>query len=151
MVHCSGNEAIFILLTKECDYGVRVIRALADGEKRNVATICTAELVPMPYAYKILKKLAHAGLLQVRRGKNGGYFLAKPLSTITLYDIVTAVDENLLIFECLSDQNHCSLHQPDAPCNVHLEFNRLQSQLVAEMQAKTMDEIFQLPPPTASN
>jgi len=135
-----------MLLTKECDYGVRIIRALADGKKKTVATICEIERIPIPYAYKILKKLEYAGLLQARRGREGGYHLAKSLDVITLYDIVTAVDENLLIFECLSNHKHCPLHQPNKPCNVHLEFDRLQALLVAEMQAKTMCEVLQMPP-----
>ena len=130
-----------MLLTKECDYGTRIIRALMDGEKRTVAAICDMEHIPVPYAYKILKKLEHAGLLQSLRGRDGGYRLAKPLEMITLYDIAIAVDENLLIFECLDNDKHCSFHRLDQPCAVHLEFERLQDCLVAEMRAKTMQEI----------
>jgi len=34
-----GNEGYSMLLTKECDYGIRVIRALADGTKKTVEAI----------------------------------------------------------------------------------------------------------------
>jgi len=134
-----------MLLTKECDYGIRIIRALAGGEKKTVAVICEMEQIPVPYAYKILKKLERAGLLRSLRGRDGGYQLAKSLDEITLYDIVTAVDEHLFIFECLSDHSHCPLHQADKLCTVHLELDRLQALLLTEMQAKTMRQILQTP------
>jgi len=130
-----------MLLTKECDYGVRAIRSLADGQKQTVAAICEHELIPTQYAYKILKKLEYAGLLQSVRGRDGGYQLAKPLDSITLLEIVGAIDENLFINECLSDEKHCPINNPDNPCAVHIELNRMQAILVSELQSKSMDEI----------
>jgi len=134
-----------MLLTKECDYGIRIIRRLADGERKTVMAICSMEEIPVPYAYKIIKKLGHAGLLRSLRGQNGGYQLAKSLDMITLYDIATAVDENCLVFACLAEGAHCPFHHADQPCTVHLEFKRIQDLLVSEMQAKTIDEVLRLP------
>ena len=130
-----------MLLTKECDYGVRTVRALADGNKKTVAEICEQELIPTPYAYKIMKKMEHAGLLHSIRGRDGGYQLAKPLSKITLLDIVSAIDENLFINECLADDKHCPINDPDNPCSVHIELDRMQGILVAELQSKSMCEV----------
>jgi len=130
-----------MLFTKECDYGLRIIRCLADGKRRTVADICDTENVPVQYAYKIMKKLEHTGLLKSSRGQNGGYQLAKSLDTITLYDIAVAVDENFLIFECLSNDKLCPFHKTDLPCAVHLEFGRLQNLLEDEMKAKTIQEV----------
>jgi len=130
-----------MLLTKECDYGVRTIRALADGQKRTVAAICEKELIPTPYAYKILKKLEHAGLLQSVRGRDGGYMLAKPLDSITLLDIVTSIDDGLFINECLSSDKHCPINDPKNPCSVHIELDRMQGLLVAELQSRSMREV----------
>ncbi|MCL2409885.1 MAG: Rrf2 family transcriptional regulator [Oscillospiraceae bacterium] len=130
-----------MLLTKECDYGMRIIRRLADGERKTVMSICNTEEIPVPYAYKITKKLEHAGLLQSLRGQNGGYQLAKSLDMITLYDIATAVDENCLVFACLAEGTLCPFHHADQPCAVHLEFKRIQDLLVSEMQAKTIGEV----------
>lgn len=130
-------------MTKECDYGVRTVRALADGGKKTVTEICSKELIPTPYAYKIMKKLEHAGILHSIRGRDGGYQLAKPLNTITLLDIVTAIDDHLFINECLSDEKHCPINDPNNPCSVHIELDRMQGLLVAELQSKSMQEILQ--------
>jgi len=130
-----------MLLTKECDYGLRIIRALHDNEKRTVQTICEMEYIPHKYAYKILKKLQNAGFVQNRRGPDGGYFLVKPLDSFTIYDVATAVNERLYISECLRDDKECPRNNGAAPCTVHLELARLQSLLVEEMKAKTIEEL----------
>ena len=50
-----------MIMTRESDYAVRILRALAGGEKMTVGRICEAEFVPVQFAYKILKKLAKCG------------------------------------------------------------------------------------------
>ncbi|MCL2588544.1 MAG: Rrf2 family transcriptional regulator [Oscillospiraceae bacterium] len=129
------------LLTRECDYGVRTIRALADGEKKTVGEICKIEDIPFQYTYKISKKLEHAGLLRSLRGRGGGYQLAKSLDTFTLFDIVIAIDERLFLNECLDKNKPCPRHTGDDPCAVHLELERLQNLLIAELQSKTIQEV----------
>ena len=127
-----------MFLTKECDYGVRIIRALSDGEKRIVESICEEEHIPGQYAYKILKKLERAGLVQGVRGRNGGYKLNKPLPQITLFDIVTAIDNNLYVFECLRKGHRC-VNNPTADfCSIHTEFDRVQQVLQSEMSRNSM-------------
>ena len=130
-----------MLLTKECDYGIRIIRALKDGEKRTVQTICDQEHVPNKYAYKILKKLQMAKLVQNKRGPDGGYFLIKALNSFTIYDVVTAIDKKLFLFDCLREDAKCPIKSSDNSCTIHHEFVRLQSLLVTEMKVKTMEEL----------
>ena len=127
-----------MFLTKECDYGVRIIRALSDGEKRIVESICEEEHIPGQYAYKILKKLERAGLVQGVRGRNGGYKLNKALQQITLFDIVTAIDSNLYIFECLRKGHKCVNNPTGTTCSIHTEFERVQQNVKAEMSRNNM-------------
>ena len=130
-----------MLLTKESDYGIRVIRSLASYEKKAVREICDAEHIPNQYAYKILKKLEHGGFVRSIRGRDGGYILAKPLNEFSIYDIAVALDGDFAVFECLRDDNDCTFKDKDHPCKVHLEFVRLQQMLVDEMQQLTMDKV----------
>ena len=135
-----------MFLTKECDYGIRIIRALADGIKKTVENICELEHIPSQYAYKILKKLERAGFLQSIRGRDGGYRLIKDLNTFSLYDIIIAIDDELLLFECLRADNVCANKKPDNPCAVHVEFERIQAILVDEMRSKTVIEVMEALP-----
>ena len=131
-----------MLLTKECDYGVRIIRALSDNSKKKMFEICETENIPNQYAYKILKKLENAGFLQIERGRYGGYRLAKPLNTFTLFDIIASIDSNIFVSECLRNDRLCSQKVVDGKtCTVHEELERLQGLLISKMQEKTMDKV----------
>jgi Rrf2 family protein len=131
-----------MFITRESDYGARIIRELAGGGRKTVQDICAQELVPFQYAYKILKKLEKAGLVRGFRGANGGYALAKNPDAITLFDVVAAVDGNLLINECLSQGYNCPLNRPGKKrCGIHREFIRIQAILLASLKEKKLTEI----------
>jgi len=117
------------------------MRALADKKIKTVKDICELEHIPYKYAYKILKKLQKAGLVQNKLGPGGGYYLIKPLDTFTMYDVVSAVDKNLFLFECLKNEKQCPNNKNGIACNVHQEFIRIQNALVSEMTAKSMADI----------
>ena len=53
-----------MLITRECDYAVRVLRAMAEEKRVSVNEICEKELITAPFAYKILKKLT-----EIRNGQ----------------------------------------------------------------------------------
>ena len=127
-----------MLITMECDYAIRTIRALAGGEKLSVATICAAEHIPSQYAYKILKKLQHAGFVESHRGCDGGYILIKPLDEFTLYDVVSALGKNLYLIECLTPGHSCARNSNEAPCSVHCELRRIHDMMISELASKTM-------------
>jgi len=130
-----------MFLTKECDYGLRIVRALSGGEKSTAEQICAAENIPGQFAYKILKKLERAEYLRSSRGRDGGYWLTKSIDSISIYDIVTAIDKNLFINECLRKGHRCIKDTEDDPCYIHIELGRIQGILVNELRQKTISEI----------
>ena len=130
-----------MFITRESDYAIRIIRALACGEIRTVHDICADEKVPKQFAYKILKKLERGKLVRVQRGAHGGYRLWKQLSDITLYDILVSVTESLSINECLTGNSICKRNLDLAPCAVHLECKRLEDLIVSALQEKSMETI----------
>lgn len=130
-----------MFLTKECDYAIRVVRSLADMEMKSVKTICVGEHIPHPFAYKILKKLERAGIVKSLRGSAGGYQLVKKPKEVTLLDIISAVDDHLLLNECLQDGYVCENNVHGNLCNVHMELSRLQALLVKALTEKTMNDL----------
>ena len=129
-----------MLLTKECDYGIRIIRALVDGTKKTVEIIAEEQHIPKKYAYKIVKKLDRAGFVQSVRGRGGGYRLNKPLDSFTVADIVTTIDANRYINECLQDDSLCPFKiDPRKPCTVHQQLVRIQKMVLSELNSLTMD------------
>ena len=64
-----------MLITRETDYALRMLRVLLDEEKHSAAEMAETELIPMQFAYQILRKLSAGELVQVSRGAAGGLSL----------------------------------------------------------------------------
>ncbi len=131
-----------MLFTKECDYAIRIMRALSSGDFVNVSTICTAENISSAMAYKITRKLEKAKLIKSLRGANGGYALNQPLQNISLYDVCSVIEPDILLLECMKQDYHCSMNTHNTPCLVHGEFCRIQHILLQELQQKNLAELF---------
>ena len=131
-----------MFLTKERDYAVRIIRTLADMELKTVKDICDQEHIPRPFAYKIIKKLEHSGLVVSRRGPSGGYSLVKKPEELTLLDIVVCIEgDQLLLNECLHPRDDCINNRDGKHCGVHLELKRAQEVLIKTLQEKKIIEL----------
>ena len=46
-----------MFITRETDYALRILRALADGNRRSLSQVCEQQMVPSSFAYKIIRKL----------------------------------------------------------------------------------------------
>ena len=89
-------------LSVKVDYACRVLVHMArtheTGVLAHIEELAEAEAVPANYLVQILGELRSGGLINSRRGKQGGYLLARPPETISLYDILTLVESDLLEF-----------------------------------------------------
>lgn len=131
-----------MLITRECDYAVRVIRALSDEERLSVNDICEREEITAPFAYKILKKLQKAKIVRGYRGVHGGYSLKKSISELTLLDVYLAIDSGMYIIECMNPKKKCCRDEKlEGGCEVHQELSRIQNNLQQMLSEKTLQEI----------
>ena len=128
-----------MLITRRSDYAMRICRVLHDGKVHNVREICQAEEIPKAFAYKILRELEMAGLEKSERGNQGGYYLNRPLSELTLYDVVNITEDDLAILHCMKEE--CNRNPDSMPCKVHQEIERIQNILIDELKKKTIEEI----------
>lgn len=84
------------------EYACRVMAQLArlhsGGALAHIGSLAEAEGVPPNYLVQILTDLRDAGLILSRRGKQGGYVLARAPEKISLREISEAVDGDLLEF-----------------------------------------------------
>ena len=133
-----------MLISKECDYAARIVRALADGEKKTAEEIGSGENISHQFAYKILKKLEKGGLVRAFRGKAGGYALTRGVGEFSLYDVFSAVEGRIILTACLQKDFVCPMNRGGAPCGVHKEFVRLQELLSAGLKEKTVSEVLGL-------
>ena len=82
-------------VSAKTDYAIRAALELAaapDEKPVKGERIATAQAIPLRFLENILMQLRHAGLVDSRRGADGGYKLARPPSEVTLADVIRAID-----------------------------------------------------------
>lgn len=90
-------------LTKRSEYGLVALLRLVEapsGAFVSAREICDRHPLPRRLVAETLKDLHGAGLLESQRGKSGGYRLARPKSTITLGEVVGALEGKPEITHC---------------------------------------------------
>ncbi|MDO4649079.1 MAG: Rrf2 family transcriptional regulator [Eubacteriales bacterium] len=132
-----------MFITRECDYAVRVIRALGQNARLSVGEICEKEEITAPFAYKILKKLQKAGIVKGYRGVHGGYVLSQQPDELTLFDIYSAIDNDMNIIDCMDPHFGCPRdnHSRGITCLVHRELVDIQQEFWKLLKRKTLQEI----------
>lgn len=111
-------------LTKRGEYALRALIDLtiapqAGRQMLSQKEIAEKENLPLPFLEQIFLQLREAGLIDGKRGKGGGFFLAKPANNITLAEVVRLIDGPLAPISCASmtayakcscpDEAHCGL------------------------------------------
>ena len=94
-------------MSVKSDYACRAVEALAfhhpNSRPLRIGDIAHRESIPANYLVQILIELKGKGLIQSRRGKAGGYNLAKPPREITVGDVVRAVHGEVVEMPTLAD------------------------------------------------
>jgi Rrf2 family protein len=84
-----------VRVSAKTDYAIRAaleLAAAADEKPVKGERIATAQSIPLRFLENILMQLRHAGLVESRRGAEGGYRLAKPAAEVSLADVIRAID-----------------------------------------------------------
>ncbi|MBA3512516.1 SUF system Fe-S cluster assembly regulator [Sphingomonas sp.] len=133
-------------LTHLADYAVVMMTAAA---RRGAMRVSAAELaqdtgVPLPTAQKLMGQLASAGLLSSVRGAGGGFTLARPVTEISLADIVEAVEGPIAMTMCSGgDQpSECAL---DAHCRVKPHMGIVSNAVRGALGAVSLEALSKLP------
>lgn len=130
-----------MVITRETDYALRILRALLDGQLHTVGQISQEELLPQSFAYKILRKLDRAGLIQVVRGTAGGCRLACDLSDTSLYDLMIAMGEHSGLSACMDPAYSCDWLSCHGGCTAHGKLMEIQKKLDNELRSHSLREI----------
>ena len=135
-----------LLITHETDYAIRILRALSDGKRHPMKELCVSEEVPQQFAYKIIRKLADAGIIKSVRGVNGGCQLIRDLTDFSFYDLIQVTDPERIVAECVQRGFKCHWKVCHGGCcSVHTHLARIQKLLDAELKQISMEELFKEP------
>lgn len=105
-------------LTRKTDYALVALAKLAkeklttDGKPLSARVLADQHHLPLPLLMNALKELHRAGVIDSRRGANGGYFLARDPEAISLREIIEALEGSIKVTLCSDEsqgetQNAC--------------------------------------------
>lgn len=129
-------------LTRRGDYAVRAMLALAAaaeaGGPISARRIATQMAIPTGFVPHVLQDLVAAGLVVARTGRLGGYRLARPAATISLLDVIAAVEGDARRQSCVLRGIPCG---SDGYCAVHRVFAAGQDAMLAELANATLADV----------
>lgn len=97
---------------RQTDYAVRIVLHLAcqePGVRVSIPEMARQRLLPVPFVRRIVSRLAEVGILETHRGVGGGVALARPASSLTLQDVVEAMEGPSCPSPCSDEPRSCPL------------------------------------------
>ena len=91
-------------ISTKIEYAVRGLVALFtpdEGEPMPIKEVCRIQNLPIKYMEQIFNSLRKDSLVSSVRGAHGGYYLARPLKQISLWDVMKALDELPINMNCM--------------------------------------------------
>ena len=127
------------MLSKKAKYAIKALLALAErgGEEPvRISDLAREHQIPAKFLELILLDLRNHGILQSRKGKGGGYLLARDPREIYLGQIVRMLDGPLAPVPCASQTGYvrCADCQNEEVCGVRLAMKE-----VRDATAKILD------------
>jgi Rrf2 family protein len=131
-----------MLLTKASEYALLSIFCISGKtEPVDVDTMSTTVGISKSFLAKILQKLTKNSILKSYKGVKGGFMLARPISEISILDIIKAVEENAAtVFECTAGEHNCP-SQRLTSCMIWPTFIKLQGKIDNFLANMTLEEI----------
>lgn len=111
------------MLSKKSKYALRALLALArrrDQEPVLIAGLAEREGIPKKFLELILLELKNKGILQSKKGKGGGYALARMPEGISVGEVIRALDGPLAPVPCVSHLAYrkCEECEDEATCGI---------------------------------
>ena len=129
------------MLSQTAEYALRASLYLAEhagAGPLSVGDLAANLEVPRNYLSKTLHLLARDGVLRSTRGKNGGFWLARPAKQIPLIDIIGP-------FERLGERQGCVLGRPvcsdSTPCAAHDRWKEVAELTTAFFERTTLEDL----------
>ena len=128
-------------LTKHSDYALRVLVYVASAEGRQVSTeeISQAFEISAHHRVKVVGKLGKAGFLTIKRGRAGGFQLARDAAEIRLGAVVEATEPDFAFVECMEPGNStCAL---TGSCGLVRPLREAQQAFIAALDHYTLADV----------
>ncbi|HYZ85230.1 MAG TPA: Rrf2 family transcriptional regulator [Bryobacteraceae bacterium] len=133
-------------LSKKCKYALQALYGLsAEYGKAPVliSTLSEKQRIPHKFLEVILWELKQRGLVESKKGKHGGYWLAKAPDTITIGSIIRMIDGPLAPLPCASETAYrqCDECNDVAKCGTRIVMREVRNAMAAILDHKTLADV----------
>jgi FeS assembly SUF system regulator len=130
-------------LSKKADYALMAMKHLAIKSDSGLSSTSAREIaeqydIPIELMAKVLQRLARSGLLTSHQGTRGGYTLSRPTVSISVADIIQAIDGPLTVTACSSQDEACEQFEK---CNVRDPLWRIKDRILEALSTCSLAEI----------
>jgi Rrf2 family protein len=131
------------MISQRARYAFKALFRLARagvGESMQIKDICEADQIPRPFLEQILLELKRSGFLGSRRGKEGGYFLLREPSQITLAAVLRLLDGPFAPLPCLSKTAYrrCNDCADESACDLRRVFSDMYGKMLNLLETQTL-------------
>jgi Rrf2 family protein len=128
-------------LSKKADYALIAMKHLA--VHRDAATsareIAEQYDIPIELMAKVLQRLVRTGLLTSHQGTRGGYALSRSSTTISVADVIQAIDGPFTVTACSSESDAgCEQY---SKCSIRDPLWRIKERIVAALGTVSLAEM----------
>jgi len=140
------------MLTNKGKYGLKALIHLAGirpGELALVTDIAVSNNIPKKFLDAILGELRNAGFVYSKKGKGGGYTLARPASEIRVGHVIRVLDGPLAPLPCASRTAYrrCDDCDDEDRCGVRLAMLEVRRAIAEVLDNRTLAEMRPQPRP----
>jgi Rrf2 family protein len=128
-------------LSKKADYALMAMKHLA--KKPGAPSTSAREIaeqydIPIELMAKVLQRLVRTGLLVSTQGTRGGYTLSRPSSSISVADVIQAIDGPFTVTACSSENNDCEQY---SKCSIRDPLWRIRERIALALGTVTIAEM----------
>lgn len=128
-------------LSKKADYALMAMTHLAahpDRPSVSAREIAEEYRIPVELLAKVLQRLAQAGLVGSHHGIRGGYRLARSAATISVVQVIEAIEGPLTLTACSASDDQC---EQFAKCNVRDPLWKVKDRVISALATCTIAEL----------
>ncbi len=125
-------------LTKRADYAIRAVLALGEAgpdDVLSVRRIASDRAIPVRFLSLVMADLVGAGLVEGTEGRSGGYRLARPATSVSLLEVIEAVEGDSRRRVCILRGDRC---QQAGACDVHAVFAAAEEETLRQLSSATI-------------
>src|SRR5262245_4691565 len=137
-------------ISKRGEYALRALIDLGIASELGwpmlqISELASKEKLPIKFLEQIFTQLKTAGYVKSRRGKFGGYSLARPMNRIKFGEVIRLIEGPLAPIRCVSQTSYARCSCPDeAHCGLRILMFDVRNAISTILDRYTLADIVQI-------